>query len=53
MNRFGQLEQVNPQQLTDANEVCAHIRSVVAKQFSTEVAEAFGYNMAEVLNRKI
>ena len=25
---------------TDANEVCAHIRSVVASQFSTDVAEA-------------
>ena len=40
MNRFGQLEQVNLQQLIDANEVCAHIRSVVARQFSEDVAEA-------------
>ena len=29
----------------DANEVCGHIRSVVAKQFSQEVADSCSYSI--------
>ena len=32
----------------DANEVCAHIRSVVASQFSQIQQMRFGFNMVEV-----
>ena len=37
----------------DANEVCAHIRSVVASNFHRTLQKPYEFNTVEVLNQKI